>query len=70
MYEGETDDFRNTEPIGDIGGYPGAMTEKGKKKDDKRRGKDDDFEMTSFDDLLSMLSFGASDEVDWSDPLS
>ena len=46
------------------------MTEKGKKGYDKRRGKDDDFEMTSFDDLLSMLSFGASDDVDWADPLS
>ena len=72
IYENDTADFRKAKPTGDLGGYPGGQTKTGKKISDKRMGKDDDddYETTSFEDLLSMLSFGASDDIDWSDPLS
>ena len=72
IYEGETADFRKAKPTGDLGGYPGGQTKTGKKISDKRMGKDDDddYETTSFADLLSMLSFGASDDIDWSDPVN
>ena len=72
IYEGETADFRKAKPTGDLGGYPGGQTKTGKKISDKRMGKDDDddYETTTFADLLSMLSFGASDDIDWSDPLN
>ena len=72
IYEGETADFRKAKPTGDLGGYPGGQTKTGKKISDKRMGKDDDddYETTTFADLLSMLSFGASDDIDWSDPVN
>jgi len=72
IYENDTADFRKAKPTGDLGGYPGGQTKTGKKISDKRLGKDDDddYETTTFADLLSMLSFGASDDIDWSDPLN
>ena len=73
IYENDTTDFTKAKPTGDLGGYPGGQTKVGKKISDKRQGKDtdeDDYEKTTFADLLSMLSLGAYDDIDWTDPLS
>ena len=71
IYENDTDDFREMkEPTTDMRGFEGAMTEKGMKRQNKRDGKgEDDLETTSFEDLLSLLSFGTSDDFDWKDPV-
>jgi|LULS01.1.fsa_nt_gb hypothetical protein len=70
IYENDTDDFRDMkEPTTNARGFEGAVTKAGQKKIDIRKGKgedSDEYDKTSFADLLGML--GIETDIDWADP--
>jgi len=71
IYENDTDDFRNMkEPTADAKGFPGAVTSKGQSLIDKRAGKqkEDEYDKTSFADLLDLL--GIETDVDYTNPFA
>lgn len=71
IYENDTDDFRDTESKTDARGFAGAVTSDGQKLINKRDGKDteeDDYDSTSFSDLLNFL--GIDTDIDWTNPLA
>ena len=70
IYENDTDDFTKTkQPTTDMRGFEGAITKKGQTDIEKREGrpeKQDDYDKTTFADLLGML--GIETDIDWKDP--
>jgi hypothetical protein len=57
------------EPTTNARGFEGAVTKAGQKKIDIRKGKgedSDEYDKTSFADLLGML--GIETDIDWADP--
>jgi hypothetical protein len=71
IYENDTEDFRNIkEPTTDAKGFPGAVTSKGQSLIDKRAGKqkEDEYDKTSFADLLDLL--GIETDVDYTNPFA
>tara|TARA_Y100000385_G_scaffold75326_1_gene76130 strand:- start:1776 stop:3071 length:1296 start_codon:yes stop_codon:yes gene_type:complete len=71
IYENDTEDFRNIkEPTTDAKGFPGAVTSKGQSLIDKRAGKqkEDEYDKTSFADLLDLL--GIDTDVDYTNPFA
>ena len=70
IYESDKPDFRDMkEPTTDARGYAGAVTSKGQKTMDIRKGKgesEDEYDKTTFGDLLGML--GIDTDIDWADP--
>jgi len=71
IYENDTDDFRDMkEPTADAKGFPGAVTSKGQSLIDKRAGKqkEDEYDKTSFADLLDLL--GIDTDIDYTNPFA
>ena len=71
IYENDTDDFRDMkEPTADAKGFPGAVTSKGQSLIDKRAGKqkEDEYDRTSFADLLDLL--GIDTDIDYTNPFA
>ena len=70
IYESDKEDFRDMkEPTTNARGFAGAVTSKGQKTMDIRKGKgeeEDEYDKTTFTDLLGML--GIDTDVDWTDP--
>ena len=69
IYESDSEDFRNIkEPTTDARGFDGAVTAKGQAMMDMRIGKEDDdeYDSTSFGDLLDLL--GIDTDIDWTNP--
>jgi len=69
IYENDTEDFRDMkEPTTDAKGFPGAVTSKGQSLIDKRAGKqkEDEYDKTSFADLLDLL--GIDTDIDYTNP--
>ena len=69
IYENDTEDFRDMkEPTTDAKGFPGAVTSKGQALIDKRAGKqkEDEYDKTSFADLLDLL--GIDTDIDYTNP--
>jgi len=70
IYENDTDDFTKTkQPTTDMRGFEGAITKKGQTDIEKREGrpeKQDDYDKTTFADLLGIL--GIETDIDWKDP--
>ena len=71
IYESDSEDFRNIkEPTTDARGYDGAVTKKGQSLIDKRAGKqkEDEYDSTSFADLLDLL--GIDTDIDYTNPFA
>ena len=72
IYESDSEDFRNIkEPTTDARGYDGAVTAKGQAMMDMRIGKgekEDEYDSTSFADLLDLL--GIDTDVDYTNPFA
>jgi hypothetical protein len=71
IYENDTEDFRDIkEPTTDAKGFPGAVTSKGQALIDKRAGKqkEDEYDKTSFADLLDLL--GIDTDIDYTNPFA
>ena len=71
IYENDTDDFRDVkEPTADAKGFPGAVTAKGQALIDMRAGKqkEDEYDKTSFADLLDLL--GIDTNIDYTNPFA
>ena len=71
IYESDSEDFRNIkEPTTDARGYDGAVTKKGQSLIDKRAGKqkEDEYDKTSFADLLDLL--GIDTDIDYTNPFA
>jgi len=72
IYESDSEDFRNIkEPTTDARGYDGAVTAKGQAMMDMRigkGGKEDEYDSTSFADLLDLL--GIDTDIDYTNPFA
>ena len=72
IYESDSEDFRNIkEPTTDARGFDGAVTAKGQAMMDMRigkGGKEDEYDSTSFADLLDLL--GIDTDVDYTNPFA
>ena len=71
IYENDTEDFRDIkEPTTDAKGFPGAVTSRGQSLIDKRAGKqkEDEYDKTSFADLLDLL--GIDTDIDYTNPFA
>mgnify|MGYP001412831505 CR=1 FL=1 len=72
IYESDSEDFRNIkEPTTDARGFDGAVTAKGQAMMDMRigkGGKEDEYDSTSFADLLDLL--GLDTDIDYTNPFA
>ena len=72
IYESDSEDFRNIkEPTTDARGFDGAVTAKGQAMMDMRigkGGKEDEYDSTSFADLLDLL--GIDTDIDYTNPFA
>ena len=72
IYESDSEDFRNIkEPTTDARGFDGAVTAKGQAMMDMRigkGGKEDEYDSTSFTDLLDLL--GIDTDIDYTNPFA
>ena len=72
IYESDSEDFRNVkEPTTDARGFDGAVTAKGQAMMDMRigkGGKEDEYDSTSFTDLLDLL--GIDTDIDYTNPFA
>ena len=72
IYESDSEDFRNRkEPTTDARGFDGAVTAKGQAMMDMRigkGGKEDEYDSTSFADLLDLL--GLDTDIDYTNPFA
>ena len=71
IYENDTDDFtKMTEPTANARGFDGAVTKRGQSKINTREGRpeddEDEYDKTTFADLLGML--GIETDIDWTNP--
>ena len=71
IYESDSEDFTQVkEPTTDARGFDGAVTKKGQSLIDKRAGKqkEDEYDKTSFADLLDLL--GIDTDIDYTNPFA
>ena len=71
IYESDSEDFTQVkEPTTDARGFDGAVTKKGQSLIDKRAGKqkEDEYDKTSFADLLDLL--GIETDIDYTNPFA
>ena len=71
IYESDSEDFTQVkEPTTDARGFDGAVTKKGQSLIDKRAGKqkEDEYDKTSFADLLDLL--GIDTNIDYTNPFA